>query len=167
MHRVCLLISRFLLSAWVGAAALFVVNGVQLARSPAFDSAARERIALVRFPAFYLFGFVCVGASLLCAVGAHYAESGPRRRIRIAILLVTIALLVMAADYVCVYRPLEAMVTAPGHSRPPEFAGYHRASGVINAAHVGLCFAAAMALCRPQRDAKQTGQSQVQAPVTE
>jgi uncharacterized membrane protein len=147
------MLARFLLSAWVGAAALFVINGIRLVRASVFDSAARDQIALIRFPAYYGFGFACVATALICQAGALRRAGLPRGRALAAAACVAAALVVMLADYVWVYRPLEAMVSPPGKARPADFGAYHRASEMINTVHVGLCFVAAMLLCWPRKPA--------------
>jgi hypothetical protein len=52
--------------------------------------------------------------------------------------------LVMTADYLFVYRSLEAMITPPIAPRPANFTTWHRLSTGINAVHVGLTALAAV-----------------------
>ena len=59
------------------------------------------------------------------------------------------ALLIAAADYVFVYRPLAAMLST--EPLPPEFAAYHHASRWINAAVAALCAVAAALAVWPGR----------------
>lgn len=49
--------ARFALSAWVGAAALFVVVGIKEVRGSEFDSVTRDLLVGLRFPSYYTFGF--------------------------------------------------------------------------------------------------------------
>ena len=51
MSRLALLVARFASSAWVGAAVLFVINGVQQATSGQFESMTTDQLVLLRFPA--------------------------------------------------------------------------------------------------------------------
>lgn len=150
MRKACLLLARFCLSAWVGAATLFVVNGIQQVRVHEFDSAIKDRLALVRFPAYYLLGFALVGLSLACLAALWRSSLLSRGRHALATLLVVISLGVMACDYVLVYKPLERMVTPPGGAKPAEFVALHRRSEQVNTLHVGLCLLAAVVVCWPQ-----------------
>lgn len=145
LSRFCLALARVLLAAWVGAATLFVVNGVRLVTSPQFDSVARDQMTLIRFPSYYLFGMVAVVGSLVCLM---LVRGYPHR---LVIGLVIVALLLMILDYVVVYRPLEQMISPPGQPRSSQFESYHRASMMINAAHVGLCLLAVFLLSIPKR----------------
>ena len=67
----CLTLLRVLLAGWVGAAALFVVVGVREVTSQEFDSATRDALVLLRFPAYYVYGACSLGASWLCCLGAR------------------------------------------------------------------------------------------------
>jgi len=145
LSRFCLALARVLLAAWVGAATLFVVNGVRLVTSPHFDSIARDEMTLIRFPSYYLFGFVAVVVSLICLM---LVRGFPRRLVAS---LTVVVLLLMIGDYFAVYRPLEQMISPPGQPRTSQFASYHRASMMINAAHVGVCLLAVFVLSIPRR----------------
>jgi hypothetical protein len=147
----CVVVARFALAAWVGGATLFVINGVRLVMSAAFDSPARDHMALIRFPTYYLFGTICVGLTLLCLpVLRRRSGFGPVRWWSVTGLVLMAAVL-MGADYFWVYRPLADMITPPGQSRPAEFHGLHRASLWMNTAHVGLSLLAALLLNWPAR----------------
>lgn len=141
------MLARFCLSAWVGGAALFVVNGVQQVTTPEFDSAVKDRLALVRFPTYYLFGFVLVGLSLVCLAALGRSPLIGRLRRGVAMLLVAGSLGIMAYDYVQIYKPMERMITPPGQAKPAEFRILHGRSEMVNTQHVGLCLAAAMLVC--------------------
>lgn len=144
LAKLSLMIARMLLAGWVGAASLFVVNGVRLVTSGHFESLARDQISLIRFPPYYLGGFVAVGVSIV----ALAMVSGFPRRLPLGLL--GLALVIMLADYFAVYRPLAGMITPPGQSRPPGFESYHQASMWINAVHVGLCLLAGLLICWPR-----------------
>jgi hypothetical protein len=150
MRKACLLLARFCLSAWVGAATLFVVNGIQQVRVREFDSAVKDRLALARFPAYYLFGFALVGLSLACLAALWRSSVPARGRLVLATLLVATSLGIMACDYVLVYKPLERMVTSPRGAKPAEFVALHQRSKQVNSLHVGLCLLAAGVVCWPE-----------------
>lgn len=137
------MLSRCCFSAWVGAAALFVVNAVAQVTFPGFDSTLRNQLVLLRFPAYYAFGFGLVGTGFvslaMCAGGRLLAA----RVWRWAVGCAAAALLLMTADYLFVYLTLEAMITPPAAPRPASFITWHRLSTAINAVHVGLTAVAA------------------------
>lgn len=137
---------RFCLSAWVGAAALFVVTGVREVTSPQFDSIVRNQLAALRFPAYYAFGFALVPAALLTALTLSIRGTG-RGRARWIAGLCALALLVMLFDWFRIYLPLEAMMRIPEGSKPAEFRTYHEWSKYLNFLSVGLCFVAALLSC--------------------
>ncbi len=132
------MLSRCCFSAWVGAAALFVVNAVAQVTFPGFDSIVRNQLALLRFPAYYAFGFGLVGTGLVSLAVIGRVRLMEPRRWRWAMSCAAAALLLMTADYLFVYLPLEAMITPPTAPRPANFITWHRLSTGINALHVGL-----------------------------
>ena len=147
MFRVAIGVARFALSAWVGAAALFVVTGIREVRSPELNSSVRDVLVGVRFPAYYLFGFCLVGLGSLATLMAGCLASS-KRTLQFGLAILTVlALLTMVADYIWIYRPLVEMVTPPGQSRPAEFLAYHTASKWVNLASVSLCAIVAILLC--------------------
>jgi len=73
MSRVPLMLARFLLSAWFGAATLFVIIGVREVRFVGFDSAMRDQLVLLRFPAYYACGFTLLG----CAAQRRFVIVSP------------------------------------------------------------------------------------------
>jgi len=148
--RICLTIARFALAAWVGAAVLFVINGVRQVTFPGFDSPTKDQLALIRFPAYYVFGFALVSAATVCLWAIVRSNLLGRLRRWIAALLTTAALALMVCDYMAIYRPLEAMISRPGGVRPANFVTMHDSSKRINSLHVGLCLGAAIILCWPR-----------------
>lgn len=143
MQQCTLLIARLAISAWVGAAVLFVVVGVNEVIHPGFDTTVRDQLVLIRFPWFYCFGF-----SLLIVGWCGTLLTPPRgeltsRRKRVVSGLLLLALLLMALDFFAVYDPLVGMITPPGSTRPPEFTAYHRASMWVNLTQLLCSFAAA------------------------
>lgn len=159
VRAVCLLLARFCSAAWVGAAALFVVNGVQEVTSPTFESTTKDQLALIRFPAYYWFGFVLVAGALMATLVAGRRSLGSIRHVMIAILLVA-SLGLMTYDWFAVYTPLRKMLDPPGQTRAETFKTLHVRSMSLNTTHVGLVFFAALALCWPSatadRQRKQT-----------
>lgn len=143
--RLGVTLARLALPAWVGAAVLFVVNGVRLVTSGEFDTPARDHMALIRFPAYYVCGFALVGGALL---GVLACRSLRRRGLLIGLLAA--ALVIMAGDVIWVYGPLAEMITPAGQPRTPRFENLHRSSMWINTVHVGLALAAAVLVTRPR-----------------
>ncbi len=134
MRSVALFVTRFCITAWIGAAVLFVVVGVSEVVHPGFNSEIRDQLVVIRFPWFYRFGFALNGLALLGAVGTKAGGGFPLWRKRTMITLLVLVLAVMAAEYAAVYLPLAAAVTPPGKPRTPEFIFLHRASMWVNAA---------------------------------
>lgn len=152
MRNAFLATARIALTAWVGAAALFVVVGIREVTSERTElqsSPVKDALVLVRFPAYYACGFALVTLSLLGSLTAG-SLSGKRRWL--IVLLVGTSLVLMITDYFWVYRPLAEMITPPGKARPGQFVAYHEASKWINAAGIALCFVAAVLLSLPRRD---------------
>jgi glucan phosphoethanolaminetransferase (alkaline phosphatase superfamily) len=146
--RMGLAVARLASAAWVGAAVLFVITAVREVRHPGFDSATKDTLALLRFPAYYAVGFALVSIALAGAlVALRGRPQGQRRRIVAAACLLGLALAVMVADYLVVYLPMVGMITPVGRARVAEFLGYHRASMSINMVNVALCGIAAVLLC--------------------
>jgi hypothetical protein len=143
MRSLLLMIARVSFSAWVGAAALFVLNGVQLITSPEFSSTQRDQMVLIRFPPYYVFGAVLVGGGWAALAISRNAPGVAGKRWATAMLLVTLSLGLLLYDYFRIYRPLEAILLNAAAVRPAEFVMMHRWSMWINAAHVGLIAIAA------------------------
>ncbi len=143
------MLARFSLSAWVGAAVMFVVIGVREVTWPGFDSATRDQLALLRFPPYYLFGFALVGCATAACSLSLVGRAIRRRRGVTVLLILAAALTLMTYDYLKVYSPLAAMVTPPGSPKPAEFDELHRRSEIVNSIDVGLCWVAALLLCWP------------------
>ena len=150
MQRVCLTIARFALSAWIGAAALFVVTSIAEQRSTAIGSDAKNVLATLRFPAYYWFGFVLVGLGLIGGV-VGIDRHQQRGRWWAIVSCLWLALLLMLVDYVAVYSPLYAIVTNPDALRDARFQELHRWSEQINSIDVFLCLIAAITSCWPEK----------------
>ena len=153
MQRCCLTIARFALSAWIGAATLFVVTSIAEQRSPTLGSAEKNVLAALRFPAYYSFGFVLVGLGLVG--GAFGMDCRGRRKGWLTVVgCLTLALILMVVDYVAIYSPLYAIVTDPSGVRDARFVELHRWSEQINTVDVTLCLIAALTACRPTKNSE-------------
>lgn len=142
MTRFCLALARICSAMWVGAALLFVITSVTEQLDPSFDAAARDRLALIRFPWYY-----GTGATMLFLTLVATLLAGRKRLVlRIAFLAVLLAGGVMAIDYAFVYRPLRADLSSPGEERSVRFEQLHAWSERLNAAGFLLSGAAAVLL---------------------
>ncbi len=141
MRHLCLTLSRFAMAAWVGAACLFIVTTLQDVHSPDLSSVAKAEIVVRKFPIYYGFGFgLLITAFVLSLAGKrHWFVCG----------LVAVPLLLTAADYLWIYRPLETMTVAVDQARPAEFIDYHNASKWINTVQVSASVIAALVVCWP------------------
>ena len=150
MQRVCLIIARVALSAWIGAAALFVVTSIAEQRSTAFGSDVKNVLATLRFPSYYCFGFALVGLGLAAgAIGVDRLQN--QRRWMSLVGCLALALVLMLVDYFAVYSPLYAIVTDPSGVRDARFLQLHRWSEQVNTIDVTLCAIAAVAACWPEK----------------
>lgn len=149
MTRFALMLARFLLSAWFGAAVLFVIIGVREVTHPGFDSLIRDQLVVLRFPAYYACGFTLLGAVAVSLVlGLIF---GARRRVMSLALVLTLAALgLMAYDYPFIYTPLAEMITPPGQVRSPEFRRLHFWSETVNGVQIVCVLAAALVVCGSQ-----------------
>ena len=132
-------IAKFCISAWVGAAVLFVVVGILEVTRGGFDSTTKDSLVVIRFPAFYIFGFALVTAGWVgvFVAGCTYEICAKKRGILLGLL--SLALILMVVDYIWIFRPLAQMVTPPGQSKPAHFTTYHEASKWINLAGLFVC----------------------------
>ena len=145
MRSLSLFLARIAITAWVGAAVLFVVVGVSEVLHSGFSSEIRDQLVVIRFPWFYRFGITLIALSLLAALAATTGNDFPRPSKIVVTWLLAAALIVMIVEYYAVYVELVELVTPPGKPRTPEFMAYHKASMWVNLADLALC-AAAMAL---------------------
>ena len=150
MPHAALFVARFCSSAWLGAATLFVIVGIREVTRGGFDSATRDTLVALRFPAYYATGAILVGVAWLgtCLAAKQAELSGRRRTVALFSLLAVLA--VMALDYRFVYQPLLAMVTPPGAVKPSTFTRYHEASKYVNLLGLTLCLVASIALNWPR-----------------
>ncbi|MBL8811199.1 MAG: hypothetical protein JNM43_13565 [Planctomycetaceae bacterium] len=152
LSAICTLFVRLTLGFWVGGAVLFVITSVAEQTSPLFDSVARDRLATIRFPLYYLFCWICLGTALVSSVLGFACASGClRKRLRAAAILVLISLGIAVADYFWVYRPLQALIIPPGEARTQEFVTLHNRSRHINELHLTIALVAAVVICLPEK----------------
>lgn len=142
MSRLALMLVRLAASAWIGAAVLFVINGVSQVTSGKFESITTDQLVLLRFPAYYLMGFLLTGIAFVGAVLSGDQLSFRRRACLLG--LFGTAIVVMIFDYLVVYSPLAAMIDPPGKPRPAEFQTLHRWSMRINTLHIALVLIGAL-----------------------
>jgi hypothetical protein len=159
MKSLWLLIARFAVCAWIGAAALFVVTSVREVRSPAIDSMMRDVLVATRFPAFYAFGFSLIALGVISSWLARNHPQVDTNRAKGATRLLILALILMTIDYAKIYTPLVAMVTPPGKPRTPDFERYHAWSEQINGIGLILCLFAALRLHWPRKIAADSESS--------
>lgn len=139
-----LALARFSISAWIGAAVLFVIVGVREVTTPEFTSEIKDRLVTLRFPAYYITG---ASLTVTAAVATAIAGLGDKSRgLRLALIGLALAGAVMAIDYVWIYSPLAAMVTPPGQPRTLAFVTLHHWSMRINTIHLLVCMAVAIGL---------------------
>jgi len=153
MTRLLWTILRFCLSAWVGAAALFVVTGIREVTSTEFDAITKNHLALLRFPAYYAAGFGLMSLATVASLGLVVRHCPPARRIRVIAALCLTAVIVMVADRLWVYAPLETMMLDEAARVNPDFRTYHQWSKWINLLSVGMSLAAAVLAAVPRRQA--------------
>ena len=128
---------RFVLAAWVGAAALFVITSVAEQTSSLIDSPTRDHLATLRFPLYYRFGFACHIAGALVGLFAwRTAPDNRRRTLFVVLALIMLSGSLLSLDYRYIYQPLHDLITPAGKSRTPEFATLHIWSRRANLVHV-------------------------------
>lgn len=156
MHSFSLVLIRFCLSAWVGAAVIFVITGVQDVTFQPFDSLIRDQLITLHFPTYYTMGWVLLVGAFLGGLGIQKSLLIPHRRSKLILGLVAIILSISLIDYFWVYSPLESMITPPGSPRPAEFRSYHQASKYINSFNILLSLIAAILVNLPGKRENQT-----------
>lgn len=139
-------LARTAVSAWVGAAVLFVVVSIREVTFPEFDAVAKDQLVALRFPLYYGFGFGLVGVGLANTLATTDAALLSPQRKRLAAVLLALALGILAADYFLIFARLMAMIQPPGQTRPAEFTLLHKLSMWVNFAQLILCCVAAGAL---------------------
>lgn len=129
---------------------LFVITSVAEQVSSHFDSVARDHLATIRFPLYYLFGGATLGFAVACSIATTVLSGGSMRKRQLLILvLVLMSSAGAALDYQFVYCPLQESITPAGSVRTEAFTVLHHRSRNANAAHVGLALLASILACVP------------------
>ena len=144
-------VMRLSLSAWVGAAVLFVITSVAEQVFPEFTSKIRDQLATIRFPWYYATGTLCCTFALSAGIVCRSLS----RRLTLALIAAALASAVMAADYLYIYRPLQALIIPAGQPRTDQFEQLHTWSRNVNILHLLLVLYAAIQASLPLR-ARQT-----------
>src|SRR4051794_15504880 len=118
MNSFCLLLSRFCLAAWVGAATFFFVMLVDLRQSKLFDKPTMDNHAKVLFPAYYRSELAIAGAALATTLAATRHPALRRTQYAWQVGLMLAATVLGVVDYFGIYLPLSAMLELPAF--PPE-----------------------------------------------
>jgi putative copper export protein len=142
LQRSGLFLARFCTSAWIGAAALYVVVSVTEVTRAGFDSATKDILVGVRFPPYYVCGVLLVSLAWFGAWLAGNRVDFPKSRRISSLILLALVLALIAIDYRWVYQPLVGMINPPGQAKPAIFTLYHEASKWINLAGMLLCLMA-------------------------
>ncbi len=156
LPKMGLFLARFCPAAWIGAASLFVIVGVTEVTRAGFDSATKDVLVAVRFPAFYSFGAVMVSLGWFGAWLAGNSVAFSFRRRMYVLVLLALVLAMMAVDYVWIYDRLLQMVTPAGQPKPAVFVKYHEASKWINLAGLAICLIASVIANWPKFSAPTT-----------
>ena len=144
--------TRLAISFWVGGAILFVITSVAEQRHPQFDSLIRDQLATIRFPLYYIFGWVCLGTTLIASViAAMLNKDCLRKRLIACFCLTLLSTAIAIADYKWVYQPLQVLITPPGQARTQQFVTLHDQSRVINEVHLTIALIAAIVICLPEK----------------
>jgi hypothetical protein len=144
--------TRLAISFWVGGAILFVITSVAEQRHPQFDSLIRDQLATIRFPLYYIFGWGCLGTTLIASViAAMLNKDCLRKRLLACCCLALISTAIAVVDYKWVYQPLQVLITPPGQARTQQFVTLHDQSRVINEVHLTIALIAAIVICLPEK----------------
>ncbi|MFO1022358.1 MAG: hypothetical protein U0903_16935 [Planctomycetales bacterium] len=155
LRNFCVPLCRICITAWVGAAVLFVMVAIKPVRSPALDSLTKSRLVIELFPGYYTIGFSLLIVGVLAGLITWTAPTSGRAY-RAGVILALLGLLAMTVDWFTIYKPLEQMIhvqLSEGTAPPAEFRSYHIASWIINAVSVGLCALAVPCLHRNKQPA--------------
>lgn len=152
MSHLCVMAARLAISFWVGGAILFVITSVAEQRHPQFDSLIRDQLATIRFPLYYIFGWGCLGTTLVASLVAAMTNKGCLRKRMLACFCLTLLSTGIAViDYKWVYQPLQELITPPGQARTQQFITLHDQSRLINEVHLTIALIAAIIICLPEK----------------
>ncbi|WP_339686129.1 hypothetical protein [Gimesia maris] len=149
MQSTSLVLIRFCLSAWVGAAVIFVINGVQDVTFQPFDSLTRDQLITLHFPVYYTIAWVLLTGSFISSLILSTKKIWSRNKANLITALIMLSLAISVVDYFWIYTPLESMITPAGSPRPAQFHHYHQASKYINSVNILLALIAAILVNGP------------------
>lgn len=132
MLKLFLFLARISITAWLGAATLFVIVTVTEIRSGKLESLVLDTLILLRFPVYYLFTFSLLAVTLMAGIACWSVSRG--RIGKSFTVLIALSLLILIGDYFWVYLPLEGMLTPLGVPRPHYFPFYHKLTEALNSA---------------------------------
>jgi hypothetical protein len=150
LSRIALFVARTAITAWIGAAVLFVMVGVREVTSPQFSLEVKDQLAVLRFPLFYLTGWTLVMVAHSSSLFIRPSVGKRRWTYEVASGLLGVVFCSMLFDYFWIYVPLVKVVTPPGQPRTAEFEVLHTWSSRINILNLGLCLIAACLLNWPR-----------------
>lgn len=154
LNAVFLTTARMFLVAWIGGAALFVVITIAEQRMPELDSIAKDRLATIRFPLYYLYGAICLSTAITATgLAIKATPRGNRKTLTAGFALCVLSAAITGYDYVAVYLPLQRTISPPGQVRGPDFLKLHKQSELINKVHLSCSLLAAILICLPARPA--------------
>jgi len=156
-----LFLARTAVSAWVGAAVLFVIVSIREITFDGFDTVTKDQLVALRFPLYYSCGFILMSCGLIGAVLTSDERLLSTRRRWIAVLALIVAISIFGGDFSVIYDRLLTLITPPGQARTPEFIVLHKLSMWVNLAQLVLCIIAMMALnwgAKPQAVAGRDGE---------
>lgn len=142
MRKLCLILFRFCPTAWVGAAVLFVLATIAMARSPEIDAEMTMTLTAIRFPVYYSMEFSLLAVAFLTGLISRKSPELGRLRGTAAVVLVGIALGMAVSDYLFIYRPLAEMMRQ--QTLTDSFRSMHEGSKHINSSIVLVTFFAAL-----------------------
>lgn len=153
------IILRFTLAVWVGAAVLYVVTSVTEQMSPFFDLQTRDQLAVIRFPLYYRFGFGChIACALAGVVVWRTAPQNRRATFLFVLVLVMISSLLITLDHRLIYQPLETLIVPAGKTRGVDFERLHTLSKRANMVHVMIMAFAGILAMLPLKPEPPTGE---------
>lgn len=152
VSHLCVMATRLSISFWVGGAILFVITSVAEQRHSQFDSGIRDQLATIRFPLYYIFGWCCLGVTLVSSMIALVLNKGClRKRLLACFCLTLLSTGIAIIDYKWVYLPLQVLITPPGQARTQQFMALHDQSRIINEVHLTIALVAAIIICIPEK----------------
>lgn len=129
---------RMASAAALGASTMFVSVVLGLRGSPLFSPDTKDNHPRILFPLYYTFEFWLLGIGLAGGLLARWASSpevsnagGKKRRLSSTVWL-AVALVLLGADYLWLFRPLAEMLGHPPY--PDRFRQLHEWSRSVNTA---------------------------------